>query len=669
MLISLFLFHGSLFVFVCVDLPDIPILSIMSANRRLSISRSSLDSDSDERQPLDTPEYHHSGQQAPQRGQEEFYYDEPPPSYRYESYSNVATPASQASHGPGPAVAAAAGAAVAAPTLVAAQRRPGTGAVPLTSPPSLPPSSVTPGVDNFGEYAAGGMAGIAYSVAAQHARESAGSWTSLQELNTAALPPGSATPGSQRLSRSTHSVATEVYTDDPYQGYSARDGRLGVVNPSEIADDGDDGLEYGPRGNGNGARVSILSMAGQSLSSSRSANKAGAVPPVTAAAYTQKSEWLARQSSSAKRWRWVMIIGACVAIVAGIVCGVVFGVVLKQKKSSDDAGSSSSSKDSDLGINSIAIQKLMNNEDLHKVFPGIDYTPLNSQYPGCLASPPSQDNVTQDVAVLSQLTNTIRLYGTDCNQTEMTLEAIKRLELEDTVKIWMGVWQDGNATTNARQLAQMWDILDANGPSPFVGVIVANEILYREEMTVTELGNLLAEVRSNLTARGMESLPVATSDLGTVWDASLAAASDYVMANIHPFFGGVNATAAAAWTETFWETNVGAAFKSNTSRNVISETGWPTQGGTDCGTGSTETSCPDAAVAGISELNAFMADWVCSALANGTQYFWFEAFDEPWKIKYNTDTEAWEDHWGLMDVNRNLKKGVTIPDCGGQTVG
>ena len=46
----------------------------------------------------------------------------------------------------------------------------------------------------------------------------------------------------------------------------------------------------------------------------------------------------------------------------------------------------------------------------------------------------------------------------------------------------------------------------------------------------------------------------------------------------------------------------------------------------------------------------------------------FSAFDEPWKIRYNEKGKEWEDKWGLMDVNRNLKDGVTIPDCGGQTI-
>ena len=48
--------------------------------------------------------------------------------------------------------------------------------------------------------------------------------------------------------------------------------------------------------------------------------------------------------------------------------------------------------------------------------------------------------------------------------------------------------------------------------------------------------------------------------------------------------------------------------------------------------------------------------------------FRFEAFDEPWKVQFDTPGKNWEDKWGLMDVNRNLKPGVKIPNCGGKTV-
>lgn len=47
----------------------------------------------------------------------------------------------------------------------------------------------------------------------------------------------------------------------------------------------------------------------------------------------------------------------------------------------------------------------------------------------------------------------------------------------------------------------------------------------------------------------------------------------------------------------------------------------------------------------------------------------FEAFDEPWKVKFNKGDDQWEDKWGLMSVDRKLKAGLKIPDCGGKVVG
>lgn len=663
-------------------------------------------------------------------------------------------------------------------------------APPLAARPP-PPSNITPGADNFGSAAAGGMAGIAYSVADRNPRESglgatrgmapapdlgypqqsyqgqsqrqnqpyrggdpygqqpqglqpsnsygnssyAGdrdSHSSLQGLGAAANSPGYASPAMRTPSRSPHRYASDVYTDDPYQGYTrGANPNLGVVNPNDIEDDGDDGLVYGRSGQ-RGPRTSMLSLGGTSNRSGRSGNTAtaaavgssaavggvmGAVGGIMArnargnnspqydavrkddlAGYygggagggggrggstydlgntggrggpEKPSAWMASQKGNGKKWKIAIIVIVALLIIAGIVLGVLFGAVFKGRSdgsgSSGESAADDTSKNGDLNINSPEIKKLLNNKDLHKVFPGIDYTPLNTQYPDCIHNPPSQNNITRDVAVLSQLSNTIRLYGTDCNQTQMVLHAISQLKMGDTIKVWLGVWQDNNSTTNERQLDQMWDILEQYGDKPFKGVIVANEILFRKQMTTTELGTLLSKVRTKLGDMKL-SLPVATSDLGDKWDASLAQVSDYIMANIHPFFGGINASKAAMWTSWFWQDHTSSFFKSDKSKNIISETGWPSQGGTDCGQQGV-TSCPNGAVAGIDQLNQFMADWVCDALKNGTEYFWFEAFDEPWKVRFNTANQNWEDHWGLMDVDRSLKTGVKIPDCGGQTIG
>ncbi|KAI0844278.1 glycoside hydrolase family 17 protein [Daldinia vernicosa] len=496
---------------------------------------------------------------------------------------------------------------------------------------------------------------------------------------------------------------------DPHMAYGQRmDPRLGEFNPNDIDDDGDDGLEYRRStrnsilslggsshrgGNGSAAGVAGAAAAGGVMGGliGRNRNSGINYDPVQNASSTgrlddvsggykagagteKQSEWLSSQNNKRKKWKWFVLVLVGLVIAGGIAGGVVGGILAHRNKSSGGSGSSSGvqSAESDTAMNgdlddtSTEIQALMNNNDLHKVFPGVDYTPINVQFPDCLENPPSQNNVTRDVAVLSQLTNIIRLYGTDCNQTEMTIHALRQLKLENDIKIWLGVWQDGNATTNERQLSKMWNILDKYGADPFKGLIIGNEILFREQMTASELSKLLDSVRTNLTKHDW-NLPVATSDLGDNWDSQLASMSDYIMGNIHPFFAGVNAKDAASWTWQFWENKAHGFFKTETEKNIISEIGWPTKGGTNCGDDKI-TDCPNGSVAGIDELNTLMENWVCQALENGTNYFWFEMFDEPWKISFDTPGKEWEDQWGLMDVNRNLKEGVKIPDCGGKTV-
>jgi exo-beta-1,3-glucanase (GH17 family) len=523
------------------------------------------------------------------------------------------------------------------------------------------------------------------------------SQTSLTPLGAAAFPPGITTPQSRSIaSRSPHSFNHEPYADVPYNRYSRNmDPSLGEVDPNSIEDDGDEGLEY--RHNNRGSLLSLGHHSDRNVPAAAGAAATGGVLGAvggllgkraatgTGPQYNpvneyygagannydlgkgeEKSEWLDKQSTGNKKLRWIVGIIVGFLILGGIAGGVVGGILSKKHSSTQVSGQSASddtAANGDLNKNSAEIQQLMNNKNLHKVFPGIDYTPMYTQYPGCLTYPASQNNVTRDLAVLSQLTNTIRLYGTDCNQTELLLHSIDQLELNGTIKVWMGVWQDNNATTNARQLAQMYDIFKKYGSSSFVGVIVGNEVLFREDMTAAQLGTIISEVKTNLTAMGI-NLPVASSDLGDNWTAELADEVDYLMANIHPFFAGVTAEVAASWTYDFWTTH-DTILKSDISKNIISETGWPSIGGTDCGGAAT---CTTGSVAGITEMNTYMDDWVCQALANGTNYFWFEAFDEPWKIQFDTPGEEWEDHWGLMDVNRNLKPGVTIPSCGGKTV-
>lgn len=372
---------------------------------------------------------------------------------------------------------------------------------------------------------------------------------------------------------------------------------------------------------------------------------------------------------------WIAIAIIAVILLAAILGGVLGALLGKggaiEEGKNEKGGSSQTATDvandnkNDLGKNSDEIKKLLNNKNLHKVFPGMDYTPLNAQYPDCLHVGPSQNNITRDMAVMSQLTNSVRTYGTDCNQTQMLIHAIDRLEIKDSMKLWLGVWLDSNDTTTQRQIDQTWTILDDYGCDYFKGIIIGNEVLYRKDLTADELLKHVSDFRTNITAHSCK-LPVAMADLGDNWKPEMATKVDIVMSNIHPFFAGVDASNAASWTWSFWQDHdVALTATSQNIKQVIAEVGWPTGGGTSCGAA---TTCSGGSVAGVDELNTFMEDWVCQSMKNGTEYFWFSAFDEPWKIRYNEKGKEWEDKWGLLDINRNLKQGVQIPACAGQSL-
>ncbi|KAF8589447.1 glycoside hydrolase family 17 protein [Ramaria rubella] len=378
--------------------------------------------------------------------------------------------------------------------------------------------------------------------------------------------------------------------------------------------------------------------------------------------------WQEKEKSRSRRSKWI-VIGSLVAL--ALLIGVGVGVGVSVAKNSKKNSSSNNADSNGAGV----VQSDPNDPSnfskdprLHQSFYGIAYTPAGAQLPECGAT---LANVTEDIQLLSQLTTRIRLYGADCNQTSLVLDAVQRTKVNMTVYVGNYVVPSDN-TAYTRQRGELQTAFQSFGVDNVGGVTVGNEFMLNY---VTDNGGADQNINSptadtgaqlliamiNDTRQWLEglnlpkTLPVGTSDAGSYFNNEVLAAVDYGMANVHAWFADQTAAQAAGWVANFFNTtNIPeAAAVSNHPKMYIAETGWPTAAN------DTADDSNGADVASEQGLQTFLNDFVCAANTNGTGYFFFEFFDEPWKEAQFGGVEG---YWGLFTANKTLKH-VTIPEC------
>ena len=195
-------------------------------------------------------------------------------------------------------------------------------------------------------------------------------------------------------------------------------------------------------------------------------------------------------------------------------------------------------------------------------------------------------------------------------------------------------WLSGDRTADRKEL----DALIEHCNNGYVSVAcVGSETLIRGDLTPDQLISDMEYVRDRLNDK---SIPVTTADSAGILleNYDVRAACDLLMPNCYPYWEGVEISEAA---ESFRSTMTALMTASPGKEIIVSETGWPTAGGTE-----------GKARAGETEAARFfeaVREW---SLSSGTVVLWFAAADEPWKTADEGIAGA---HWGLMDKNLSLK--------------
>ncbi|KAF9941462.1 hypothetical protein BGZ67_005044 [Mortierella alpina] len=360
---------------------------------------------------------------------------------------------------------------------------------------------------------------------------------------------------------------------------------------------------------------------------------------------TEKSDWLRRQTRTSRKWRGICCGVGIIAFIA-IIAGIVLGFVTRKGKVDGLAPPADPEKPTS-NKPMPPITQFTPNPNLHKAFYGIDYNPAKALMPWCGVT---LQNVVDDIILISQLTNRIRLYGMDCSQADLTFQAIAALNLNTTMKVVLTLWVDKDTVTYQRQYDTLFRVLDKYGTDMVQGISVGNEVLFRGDMSLVSLGELMKTVRTTVKTRYNKSIPVFTSEIGNNLNASLAAISDEFSGNFHPYFAGTGVDEAAKWTMLQYNNTMETNPTSTGLKGAISEVGWP--------------SAPASAiymthaVPGPANLQTMIDTFICQANAAGIPYYWFEFQDAAWK---NDPKVPVEPYWGIFDKDKGLK--IKVPTC------
>jgi exo-beta-1,3-glucanase (GH17 family) len=285
---------------------------------------------------------------------------------------------------------------------------------------------------------------------------------------------------------------------------------------------------------------------------------------------------------------------------------------------------------------------------------GLSFSPYTGEQDPNLGAQVSEAQLRAHMAIIAPYTHWISTHGMGNG-----MEKAGQIAHEFGLKAALGAWLGRETTAAGKQanVQQIANLIAAANAGEAEMVIVGSEVLYRGDLPAATLISYINQVQSAVPA----TVTVATADTfdRLIAHSDVMAAVDIVLANSYPYWAGLHITAGlttlngatisptlpfsqsiAALDNWYKQTQAVAAGK----QVIVGETGWPSCGDTR-----------SLAVPSPENAALYFRNAVSWARANQVDYFYFEAFDEPWKTKYEGPQGAC---WGLWDKDGLLKAGM-----------
>ena len=206
----------------------------------------------------------------------------------------------------------------------------------------------------------------------------------------------------------------------------------------------------------------------------------------------------------------------------------------------------------------------------------------------------------------------------------------KKHGLNTLVGAWLGDDKDDNE-------AEIEALIKLSKEGYVDVAAVGNEVLYRGDLTLEELVGYIKRVKDALKGTGV---PVGYVDAYYEFSRHpiIVEHSDVILANLYPYWEGCPIEYALGHMQAMYGQVVDAA---QGKPIIITETGWPSQGGGLKG-----------AIAGPESAMKYFIDAIRWTRENDIPIYYFSSFDESWKVGPEGEVGA---YWGLWDKHEQLK--------------
>lgn len=265
------------------------------------------------------------------------------------------------------------------------------------------------------------------------------------------------------------------------------------------------------------------------------------------------------------------------------------------------------------------------NETLNSGMHGICFSMYeDGQKPGDIITP---EQVNRRVQILKPHAQWIRSFS--CIEGN---ENIPRIARQNGIKTLVGAWLGDDLELNEREIEGLIT-LAKEGCVDIAAV--GNEVMYRKDLTEDQLIAYINRVKEALP-----NIPVGYVDAYYEFShrPNITAVCDVILTNCYPYWEGCPIEYSLPHMASMFNS---ARDAGQGKRVIITETGWPSQGGSLKG-----------AVANNENAMRYFIETINWAKQNNVEIFYFSSFDESWKVGPEGEVGA---YWGLWDKHENVK--------------